>query len=89
MAFIEDSAPQENAGRQLSTRIFCGTGFYKRREKNHKEKKKDDPSLAIGENYINKMFLFCLCVSACLRAYLLRHADRSFNFLFMDVFTYR
>jgi hypothetical protein len=23
-----------------------------------KEKKKDDPSLAIGENYINKMFLF-------------------------------
>jgi len=24
----------------------------------YKEKKKDDPSLAIGENYINKMFLF-------------------------------
>lgn len=26
--------------------------------RNCKEKKKDDPSLAIGENYINKMFLF-------------------------------
>jgi len=24
----------------------------------YKEKKKDVPSLAIGENYINKMFLF-------------------------------
>jgi hypothetical protein len=23
----------KNAGRQLSTNIFCGTGFYKRREK--------------------------------------------------------
>jgi hypothetical protein len=23
----------KNAGRQLSTRIFCGTGFYKRQEK--------------------------------------------------------
>jgi len=33
MAFIEDSAPQKNAGKQLSTRIFCGTGFYKRQEK--------------------------------------------------------
>jgi hypothetical protein len=42
MAFIEDSAPQKNTGRQLSTRIFCGTGFCKRQEKNCKEKKKDD-----------------------------------------------
>jgi len=33
MAFIEDSAPQKNAGKQLSMRIFCGTGFYKRQEK--------------------------------------------------------
>ena len=32
-AFIEDSAPQKNAGKQLSTRIFCGTSFYKRQEK--------------------------------------------------------
>jgi predicted metal-dependent phosphotriesterase family hydrolase len=48
----------KNASRHLSISIFCGTGFYKRREKNHKEKKKDDHPLAIGENYINKMFLF-------------------------------
>jgi len=34
-------------------------------------RKKDDPSLAIGEKYINKNVSF------------------SFNFLFMDVFTYR
>jgi hypothetical protein len=27
------------------------------RRRNYKEKKKDDLSLAIGENYINKMFL--------------------------------
>jgi hypothetical protein len=33
MAFIEDSAPQKNTSKQLSRRIFCGTGFYKRREK--------------------------------------------------------
>jgi len=33
MAFIEGSSPQKNAGRQLRTNIFCGTGFYKRREK--------------------------------------------------------
>jgi hypothetical protein len=57
MAFIEDSAPQKKQANNLSTRIFCGTGFYKRQEKNCKEKKKDDLSLAIGENYINKMFL--------------------------------
>jgi hypothetical protein len=58
MAFIEDSAPQKNVGKQLSTRIFCGTGFYKCQEKKIQREKKDDPSLAIGENYINKMFLF-------------------------------
>ena len=58
MAFIEDSAPQKNAGKQLSTRFFYGTGFCKRREINYKEKKKDDHPLAIGENYINKVFLF-------------------------------
>jgi len=33
MAFIEDSAPQKYATAKLSTRIFCGTGFYKRQEK--------------------------------------------------------
>jgi len=30
------------------------------RRRNDKEEKKDDPSLAIGKNYINKMFLFLL-----------------------------
>ncbi len=49
---------KKNAGKQLSMNIFCGTSFYKRQEKNCKEKKKNDISLAIGENYINKMFLF-------------------------------
>jgi len=59
MAFIEDSTPQKIAAKTLiSIGIFCGAGFYKRREKNCKEKKKDDHTLAIGENYINKMFLF-------------------------------
>jgi len=40
--------------------IFCGTGFYKRREKNCKEKKKDELSPAIGKNYINKNVSFLL-----------------------------
>jgi hypothetical protein len=33
MAFIEDSTPQKKPANNLSTNIFCGTGFYKRREK--------------------------------------------------------
>jgi len=33
MAFIEGSAPQKKQANNLSTRIFCGTGFYKRQEK--------------------------------------------------------
>jgi len=41
-------------------RIFCGTGFYKRREKNCKEKKKDELPPAIGKNYINKNVSFLL-----------------------------
>jgi len=40
MAFIEDSAAQKNAGKQLSTRIFCGTGVYKRQEKRIQRKEK-------------------------------------------------
>jgi len=43
MAFIEGSAPQKNAGKQLSTRIFCGTGFYKRREIKSKKLNKNIP----------------------------------------------
>jgi len=48
----------KNADKQLSTRFFCGTGFYKRQEKKIQRKEKKYLSLAIGENYINKMFLF-------------------------------
>jgi hypothetical protein len=40
MAFIEDSAPQKNAGKQLSMSIFCGTSFYKRQEKNLQREEK-------------------------------------------------
>ena len=58
MAFIEDSTPQKITAKIIKHEIFCGTGFNKRREKNHKEKKKDDHTPAIGKNYINKMFLF-------------------------------
>ena len=42
----------------LSTRIFCGASFYKRQEKKLQREKKDDPSPAIGENYIYKIFPF-------------------------------
>jgi len=58
MAFIEDSAPQKITAKILGVGLFCGAGFNKRRGKNHKEKKKDDHTPAIGKNYINKMFLF-------------------------------
>jgi len=50
----------KNTSKQLSTRIFCGTGFYKRREKNCQEKKKDGLPPAIGKNYINKNVSFLL-----------------------------
>jgi len=58
MAFIEDLAPQKMTANIIRQEIFCSTSFYKRREIKYKEKKKDELSLAIGENYINKMFLF-------------------------------
>jgi len=58
MAFIEDSAPQKMQANNLSMRFFCGTGFCKRRKKKIQRKEKRYLSLAIGENYINKMFLF-------------------------------
>jgi len=41
MAFIEDSAPQKITAKTLSVGLFCGTGFCKRLEINHKKKKKD------------------------------------------------
>jgi len=58
MAFIEDSAPQKNAGKQLSMRFFAALASTNAGRKNCKEKKKDELSPAIGENYINEMFLF-------------------------------
>jgi len=33
MAFIEDSAPQKIAAKILKVGLFCGAGFYKRRDK--------------------------------------------------------
>ena len=60
MAFIEVSAPQKIIAKTLSVELFCGTGFYKRREINCQEKKKDELSPAIGKNYINKKASFLL-----------------------------
>jgi len=39
-AFIEDSAPQKMQANNLSTKFFCGTGFYKRQEKEIQRKEK-------------------------------------------------
>jgi len=60
VAFIEVSAPQKITAKTLSVGLFWGAGFYKRREKNYKEKKKDELSSAIGKNYINKNVSFLL-----------------------------
>ena len=57
MAFIEDSTPQKITAKILSVGLFCGAGFYKRQEKKIPGEK-EDPSLAIGENYINKNVFF-------------------------------
>ena len=73
MAFIEELAPQKITAKIIKHEIFCGTGFYKRRERNCKEKKKDDHPPAIGKNYINKnvsflltfyLYSFCLSLTA-------------------------
>jgi len=40
MAFIEDSAPQKITAKIIKHKIFCGTGFYKRREKKIQRKEK-------------------------------------------------
>ena len=60
MAFIEDSAPQKITARIIKHEIFCGSAFYKRREKKCQEKKKDEFSPAIGKNDINKNVSFLL-----------------------------
>ncbi|GAH34185.1 unnamed protein product [marine sediment metagenome] len=56
MAFIEGSSPQKITAEIIKRRLFCGAGFNKRREKKIQREKKDDLSLAIGENYIKKYF---------------------------------
>ena len=48
----------KNAGRRLSTKFFAAPASTNAGRRKFKEKKKDNLSLAIGENYINKMFLF-------------------------------
>jgi len=48
----------KNHSKTLSVGLFCVAGFYKRQEKKIQGKEKKYLSLAIGENYINKMFLF-------------------------------
>jgi hypothetical protein len=45
---------------EIKHEFFCGTGFYKRQEKNYKEKKKEELLPAIGKNYINKSVSFLL-----------------------------
>jgi hypothetical protein len=39
-AFIEDLAPQKITAKIIKHEIFCGTGFYKRRQKVHISVKK-------------------------------------------------
>jgi len=50
----------KNAGKQLSTSFFAALASANARRRKFKEKKKDAPSLAIGENYINKNVSFLL-----------------------------
>jgi len=50
----------KNYSSNIKHEIFCGTGFYKRQEKNHQEKKKDELPPAIGKNDINKNVSFLL-----------------------------
>jgi len=69
----------KNAGNQLGTRFFCGTGFYKRREINCKEKKKDELSPAIGENYINKNVSFLLIFYLCMFLLIANHKESEKN----------
>jgi len=59
MAFIEDSGTAKKYKQAIKQEnFFAAPASTNARRRNSKEKKKDDPSLAIGENYINKIFLF-------------------------------
>ena len=58
-AFIEDSGTAKKCRQAITQENFLRHWLLQTPgEENYKAKKKDDPSLAIGENYINKMFLF-------------------------------
>jgi len=48
----------KNAGKQLSTSFFAALASTNAGRRKFKEKKKEIFPLPIGENYINKMFLF-------------------------------
>jgi len=39
-AFIEDSGTAKKCRRAIKHEVFCGTGFYKRREKKSKRRKR-------------------------------------------------
>jgi len=56
MAFIEDSAPQKMQV-AIKHEFFAALASANARRRKSKEKKKGAPSLAIGENYIDKIFL--------------------------------
>ena len=59
-AFIEDSGTAKKCRQTIKHENFLRHWLLQTpgEKPQYKEKKKDDPSLAIGENYINKMFLF-------------------------------
>ena len=66
---LQKTQHRKKCSNNIKHEIFCGTGFYKRREKNYQEKKKDELSPAIGKNYINKNVSFLpVRVRTCLRA---------------------
>jgi hypothetical protein len=58
MAFIEDSAPQKKCRQAIKHENFLRHRLLQTPGEENTRRKKDDPSLVIGENYINKMFLF-------------------------------
>jgi len=59
MAFIENSITAKKAGKQFKHGYFLRHWLLQTPgEENSKKRKKMNFSLAIGENYINKMFLF-------------------------------
>jgi len=60
MAFIEDSAPQKNAGKQFKQEIFLRHRLLQTPGGENTRRKKDDPSPAIGEKILNQKRFFFL-----------------------------